>query len=507
MPVPVLAGIDLGTSSLKVVLLDDAGSVVATAASDYPILRGAPGEAEQDPEMWWLALCAALPRALAACGSRGSELRAIGVSGQMHGIVALDETMRPLRPAIIWADQRGAQEVAEIEQRIDQAALLAHTGSRASVGFSAPKILWLRRNEPDIFARCRWLLLPKDYLRLRLTGELATEPSDASATLLFDIHQRDWSDTLLKQLDLPRTVLPPIQPSLAQVGVVLPQAAAELGIPAGIPVIAGAGDTPAQALGYGVFDQKVVLATISSGGQLFATIEQPRTDPQGRIHTLCHVMPDRWYVLGALQAAGLALRWFRDTFARDLGAESYISLLSEAATAPAGANGLIFLPYLLGERTPHMDHTARAVFFGLTLQHDRAAATRAVLEGVAFAFRDALNVFREVGLQCDEVRMGGGGSRSHLWRGIFADVLGVPVVLNDAEQGAALGAALLAGLGIGHFANVAEATKLAVRVIDRHEPDAEHVARYDEAYLMYRALYTSLREQFRALAASGLTLA
>lgn len=500
MSAPLLAGIDLGTSSLKVVVLSEAGQAIGVAAADYPIRADAPGHAEQDPELWWRALREALGRALAACGGRAGALAAIGLSGQMHGIVALDRRDRPLRPAILWADQRGQDECAEIERLIDPAALLAHTGSRASVGFSAPKILWVRRHEPERFAACARLLLPKDYLRLRLTGEIATEPTDASATLLFDLAQRDWSDLILDRLDLPRALFPPVRPSLAVVGAVGPAAAADLGIAVGIPVIAGAGDTAAQAIGYGAHDPGGALATISSGGQLFAALDRPRIDPGGRVHTLCHVAPNRWYLLGAIQAAGLALRWFREQFARDLPPHGYDALIAEAADAPVGAGGLVFLPYLLGERTPHMDNQARAAFVGFTLRHDRAAATRAVLEGVAFAFRDALGAFQDLGVRPAELRLGGGGSRSPLWRTIFADALGLPVTITDAQEGAALGAALMAGVGVGRFADLAAASASAVRIVAVIAPQPERAARYAELYNVYRELYGSLREPFAALA-------
>lgn len=500
---PRLIGIDLGTSSLKVVLLNDAAQVVGVATSNYPILSNGLDQAEQNPEDWWKALRAALHDALAQCDGRTDNVRGIGLSGQMHGIVALDVRHRPLRPAILWADQRGSEEAALIEQTIGNDKLVETTGSSASVAFSAAKILWLRRHEPDLFARCVKILQPKDYLHLRLTGELATEATDASGTLLFDLRQRDWSDMLLDALELPRHLFAPVYPSLSQVGTVSAFAASELGIPAAIPVIVGAGDTPAQAVGYGVIESGTVLATISSGGQLFASIDQPRIDSAGRVHTLCHISPDRWYVLGALQAAGLALSWFRDQLLQDQTSPSFEALTEAAADISVGARGLIFLPYLLGERTPHMDNQARAVFFGFSLQHDRAAATRAVMEGVAFAFRDALNVFRSINVPVDTVYLGGGGSRSPLWRRIFADVLGVPVHLPAAAQGAAQGAALLAGVGVGHFKDLAETANTAPRIVETIEPQAMNTARYDELYAIYTGLYANLREQFIALSRFG----
>lgn len=494
-----LIGIDLGTSSLKVVLLNDAAQVVGVAAADYPIESSAPGHAEQNPHDWWLALRRALDGALAQCGGRSDGLIGIGLSGQMHGIVAVDAQHQPLRSAILWADQRGGEETAFIQQTVDQDTLIQTTGSHASVAFSAPKILWLRQHESDVFARCVTILQPKDYLHLRLTGEIATEATDASGTLLFDIRQRDWSDMLLDSLDLPRRLFPPVHHSLSKIGVVSRVAAAELGIPAGIPVIAGAGDTPAQAIGYGVLETRTVLATISTGGQLFAAIDEPRIDPAGRVHTLCHVTPDRWYVLGALQAAGLALRWFRDQLLQIAPPFSFEELAAAAEHVPAGAQGLIFLPYLLGERTPHMNHQARAVFCGFTLRHDRAAATRAVMEGVALAFRDALGVFLALGVPIDTVMLGGGGSRSAVWQRIMADVLGMPIELPAATEGAAQGAALLAGVGVGHFRDLADATSSTARVVETIEPNAENIDRYNELYTVYTSLYPSLQEQFTAL--------
>jgi xylulokinase len=544
----LLAGIDLGTSSLKVVLLDPDGRVRGSAAADYPLHAPAPGVAEQAPEDWWAALRSALAGALARAGCAGSDVAAVGLSGQMHGIVALDGQGRPLRRAIIWADQRGADEVRLIEERVQRGELLALTGSRASVGLSAPKILWLQRREPQTFARCRQILLPKDYLGLRLTGAALSEPSDAAGTLLFDLVRGTWSDTLLERLGIPHTLLPPVVPSLAPRGALTAAAAAELGLRPGTPVLAGAGDTPCQAAAYGGLRPGSVLATLSSGGQLLAATGAPLTDPLGRVHTLCHVTPQRWYLLGAIQAAGLGLRWLRDLLTADRrpttdnqrlasgalaatedggrrtkastsadsqgpqtepdgaaqsSAADYEALTAAAAGVGPGAGGLFFLPYLLGERTPHMDNDARAAFVGLSLRHGRPELTRAVLEGVAFAFRDGVEVLRELGLPAETLRLGGGGSRSPLWRQIMADVLGAPVLLTDAAEGAALGAALIAGVGSGAFRDLDEAAALAVRTAATIPPDPRRAARYDQLYGLFRGLYPSLREHFAAAARLG----
>jgi len=545
-PMSLLAGIDLGTSSLKVVLLDPDGRVRGSAAAGYPLHAPAPGVAEQAPEDWWAALRSALAGALALAGCAGSDIAAVGLSGQMHGIVALDGRGRPLRRAIIWADQRGADEVRLIEERVHRGELLALTGSRASVGLSAPKILWLQRHEPQTFARCRQILLPKDYLGLRLTGAALSEPSDAAGTLLFDLVRGDWSDTLLERLGIPRALLPPVVASLAPRGGLAAAAAAELGLRPGTPVLAGAGDTPCQAAAYGGLRPGSVLATLSSGGQLLAATGAPLTDPQGRVHTLCHVTPQRWYLLGAIQAAGLGLRWLRELLAADQRpttddqrlasgalaatedggrrtksaasasaqdtqaapdpdppADSYEALTAAAADVQPGAGELFFLPYLLGERTPHMDNDARAAFVGLSLRHGRPELTRAVLEGVAFAFRDGVEVLRELGLPAETLRLGGGGSRSPLWRQIMADVLGAPVLLTDAAEGAALGAALIAGVGSGAFRDLDEAAALAVRTAATIPPDPRRAARYDQLYGLFRGLYPSLREHFAAAARLG----
>lgn len=493
---PILAGIDLGTSGLKVVLLNESGEVLTLATANYPIRSDAPGKAEQDPELWWEALRAALTQALIACGGDSSSLIGIGLSGQMHGIVPLDETDRPLRPAILWADQRSSEEVNRIENLIDRSTLLAHTGNRASVGYTAPKILWFRHNEPELFARCSRLLLPKDYLRLLLTGEFATEPTDASATLLFDLEKRDWSEFLLDLFEIPGELLPPVVQTLDVVGKLRSEAASELGLPAGIPVVAGAGDTPAQAVGYGVLNPGDALLTLSSGGQLFLVLDRPQIDPEGRVHTLCYVTEDSWYLMGALLATGLALRWFRDQFGRDLADASYETFLAEAGRVPVGSDGLLFLPYLLGERTPHMDNNARAVFFGLSLRHDRASLTRAVLEGVAFAFRDALSVFREMGIGINELRIGAGGSQSPLWRSIIADVLGLPLTMTDVKQGATLGAALLAGIGVGHFKDLVETSRALIRPVETIIPHPERTAYYNEMFELYRKLYQRVKDLF-----------
>ncbi|MCU0493690.1 MAG: xylulokinase [Chloroflexaceae bacterium] len=486
-------GIDLGTSSLKVVVVGETGQLLSRANASYPLLAEKPGQAEQHPDDWWTALVTALRQALAASARPASAVRGLGLSGQMHGIVPLDATGVPLRRAMLWADQRGEAECRQLEQTVDPALVLARTGSRPAVAFSAVKLLWLRAHEPETFARVAHVLQPKDYLRLRLTGELATDPTDASGTLLFDLARRGWWQGLLEKLNLSPALLPPVRPSSAIAGQLTAAAAAELGLPVGLPVATGAGDTAAQALAYGATRPGVVLATISSGGQLVAPLRQPQVEPGGRVHTFCHVEPGLWYALGAFQSAGLALRWLGDL----LGANgNYDDLIAEATAVPPGADGLIFLPYLLGERTPHLNNQARAVFFGLTLSHGRAALVRAVLEGVAYAFRDGLAVFYSMGLPVVEVRLGSGGARSPLWRSIFADVLGLPVRPVMGDDGAAMGAAMLAAAGVDRVSTLARNAPSSATPGATVQPDPANRQQYDEGYRRYRELYPSLQPHF-----------
>ncbi len=485
----VVAGIDLGTSSVKVALLGPDGRVLATGTAPYLLNTPAPGIAEQNPADWWHGVGAALAQARAACGPH--QIVGLCLAGQMHGIVLLGADDRPVRPAIIWADQRGAAQCDAIEQAITPERLVAITGSRAAVGLSAPKLLWVRDNEPDVWAQVRRVLLPKDYVRRVLVGDDATEPSDASATLLYDLERADWSGELLERLALDARLLPPVVPSAAAFA--LGRSAAQaLDLPAGLPVVAGAGDTPAQALGYGITRPDQMLLTISSGGQLLAPLPAPRTDLAGRIHTFAHCVPGRWYALGALQAAGLALQWLRDA----TGGAPLETLLAEAANVPAGARGLVFLPYLLGERTPHRDALARGALVGLTMQHGRPELVRAVLEGVAFAFCDADAVLRELGSAPTLTLLGSGGSRSALWGQILADVLGRDLFPAELAEGAARGAALLAGQHLGWWpAEHAPDLVMGQAIV----PDAARHQFYRERWALYRECYPLLRDMHHRL--------
>ena len=469
-----LVGLDVGTTGVKALAVSPDGDVLGRAEQDYALSTPQPGWSEQDPEDWCRAAEAALD-SLAV-----SDLGGIGLSGQMHGLVALDERERVLRPAILWNDQRTAAECAEIEERLGLLRLVGLTGNRALPGFTAPKLLWLRRHEPEIYARIAHILLPKDYVRLRLTGERATDASDASGTLLFDVAGRRWSDEVVSALELPREWLPPVVESPAVAGHTAD----------GIPVAAGAGDQAAGALGVGVDRPGPLSVVLGTSGVVFAALPGFAADPEGRVHSFCHAVPDGWHAMGVMLSAAGSLRWLRDAVAPG---EPFESLIAEAESCPPGAEGLLFLPYLAGERTPHADPNARGAFVGLTLRHGRGALVRAVLEGVAFGLRDALELLQTLGVEPRVGRASGGGARSDLWLRIVASVLGIPLERAVAEEGAAYGAALLGGVAAGVFADVHEAVAACVRVRDRIEPEPAWADAYAGGYRRYRALYPALR--------------
>ena len=455
-----LVGLDVGTTGVKAIAISPEGEVLARAEEEYPLSTPQPGWAEQDPEHWWRAT----ERALATLGM---DSAGIGLSGQMHGLVALDAADRVLRPAILWNDQRTAAECAEIEERVGLERLIALTGNRALTGFTAPKLLWLRHHEPELYSRIAHVLLPKDYVRLRLTGERAIDVADASGTLLFDVAARRWSEEVCAALEVPLEWLPPAHES---------------------PAIAGAGDQAAGALGVGVDRPGPVSVVLGTSGVVFGVLLAYATDPEARVHVFCHAVPGRWHAMGVMLSAAGSLRWLHDV----LGGE-YQELLAGAGRWPPGAEGLLFAPYLAGERTPHADPGARGAFAGLSLRHDRGALARAVLEGVAFGLRDSLEILRELGLGPEAGRVSGGGTRSRLWLRIVASVLGLPLEATLVEEGAAYGAALLAGVRSGVFSDVHDAVARCVRVRETVDPEPEWTAAYDEAYARFRRLYPALR--------------
>ncbi len=474
----VLVGLDVGTSGVKGIALGEDGAVLARAERGYALATPRAGWAEQDPEAWWGASEAALAELGAATGERPA---ALGLSGQMHGLVALDESDRPLRPAILWNDQRTSEETAEIEDLVGAPRLLELTGNRAQTGFTAPKLLWLRRHEPHVYERIRSILLPKDYVRLRLTGERATDVSDASGTLLFDVGARRWSEEVCTALSVDPAVLPPALESPQRSSVTTD----------GVPVAAGAGDQAAGALGAGVIDESSPASVVlGSSGVVFRALDGYPSEASAGAHTFCHATPQRWHAMGVVLSAAASLRWLREVTAPDTG---YERLLGEAERWPPGVEGLTFLPYLAGERTPHADPAARGSFTGLSLRHDRGALVRAVLEGVAFALRDCLEVL-PAHARISRGRAGGGGARSELWLRILASVLALPLERTAADEGAAFGAALLGGLAAGVWSDPAQAVATTVRTTGQIEPDPEWTERYAELRERFRALYPAIRK-------------
>jgi xylulokinase len=449
-----LVGLDVGTTAVKGVAIDETGRVLATASADYPLARPQPGWSEQEPEDWWRAARDVLGRLPAA---------PVGLSGQMHGLVVLDAERRVLRPAILWNDQRTAAECAEIEERVGPARLLELTGNRALTGFTAPKLLWLRRHEPELFGRIRHVLLPKDYVRLRLTAELAVDAADASGTLLFDVRRRCWSEEVCAALDIPLEWLPPAHESTE---------------------IAGAGDQAAAALGVGIARPGPVSVVLGTSGVAFSALPTYEHDREGRLHAFCHAVPDTWHAMGVMLSAAGSAAWLRNVLAGDL-----VDLEAEAAQWPPGTEGLLFAPYLAGERTPHPDPDARGAFVGLSVRHDRGALWRAMLEGVAYGLRDSLELLRELGARPDSARVSGGGARSELWLRIVASVLGLPLETTESEEGSAFGAALLAGVRAGVFSDADDAVARCVRPRRRIEPEWD----YEQDYRRFRRLYPTLR--------------
>ena len=494
-----LLGIDVSTTATKALLIDDTGKVVAVAATEYPFDTPQPLWSEQDPAVWWYAAVQSIRRLLADSAIDPAQIAAIGLTGQMHGLVLLDEDGAVLRPAILWNDQRTGAQCDEIRARVGKVELIRITGNDALTGFTAPKILWVRENEPEIFARARSFVLPKDYLRLRLTGVQATDRADGSGTLLMDLQERDWSQALLDVLELPRELVPKSFEGVEITGTISADAAEMTGLREGTPVVAGGGDQAAGAVGVGAVTEGIVSLALGTSGVVFATTNRPVYQPEGRLHAFCHSVPERWHLMGVTLAAAGSLRWYRDTLAPGVG---YEELLAPTADIAPGSEGLLFLPYLTGERTPHPDPLARGAFVGLTIRHTQAHMTRAVLEGVAFALRDSFELMKGVGLaQVQQVRISGGGARSSLWRQILADVLGTELVTINTTEGAAFGAALLAGVGAGIWPDVDTACNTTIQVTGSTLPQAAAVEHYNAVYHAYGALYPALKASFAGLAA------
>jgi xylulokinase len=499
-------GLDIGTSGTKALLITTDGAVAATATAEYPLSTPRPQWAEQDPLDWWHAVCAVSRSVIAKAAVPPSAIKGIGLSGQMHGSVFLDSQGGVIRPAILWCDQRTQAECDWITEQAGRENLVRYIGNPVLTGFTAPKIVWLRRNEPDSYARVRQVLLPKDYIRWKLTRAFATEVSDASGTALFDVAGRRWSGAMLSAAGIPASWMPECVESVLVTGAVTDEAAALTGLLAGTPVVGGAGDQAAGAVGSGIVETGIVSSTVGTSGVVFAYADLPAVDPGLRVHTFCHAVPGKWHTMGVVLSAGGSLRWLRDTFyateagvAKASGADIYNVIADEAAGVPAGSEGLVFLPYLTGERTPHPDPHARGVFFGITLRHGRPHFARAVLEGVAYALADTFDIFRALDIRITQVRASGGGAKSSLWRHIHADVTGHPHVALQVDEGPALGVALLAAVGTGAYATVADACRAVVRLGDATAPDPAHESVYRGTRDVYRALYPALKDQFAAI--------
>jgi xylulokinase len=501
-------GIDVGTGGLRAIVIDaESGRVMGAATSDYPLSTPQPLWGEQDPAHWWQAARQAIPQALSRSGVRAQELAGLGLTGQMHGLVLLDEQQAVIRPAILWLDQRTARECEAIHERVGLERLRAITCNPALTGFTAPKLLWVKEHEPQAFARARHVLLPKDYLRFMLSGAFATDVADASGTLLLDVPRRTWSGELLELLEIPAAWLPSVHEGPEVVARVSEAGAAATGLPAGLPIAAGGGDQAAGGVGNGIVRPGLLSCTIGTSGVLFAATERPQPDARGALQAFCHSVPGMWHVMGVTQGAGLSLRWVRDhlgdaeaAVAARLGADAYDLLTREAESAPPGCEGLLFLPYLMGERAPHLDPHARGGWIGLTARHDRAALIRSVLEGVAYSLRDCLELLRQAGVAVTDIRASGGGARSPLWRQLQADVFALPVTQLESAEGPAFGAALLAGVGAGIYPDVASACERTIHEAGRLTPDAARQRTYEAYYDVYRTFYPALADQFRRLA-------
>ena len=487
----VVLGIDVGTQSAKCIVLDATGELRGVGQEPYDILTPRPQWIEQDPHAWWAAVVSAVRQAMREAEMTAGRVRGIGVTGQMHGAVLVGEDLEPLRPAIIWLDRRSANLCELILKRVPPDVVLMEAGNRLSPGFAGASAAWLREVEPETLDRARAIIQPKDYLVLRLTGEISSEPSDASATWLYDIRQRRWSETLASACGVPFQALPTPLASTTVVGELRPTPAFDLGLRPDIPVVAGAGDQAALLLGTGVVEPGRGSITVGTGGQMTIVSTRPMIDPQLRLNTFCHAVPGRWYTMGAILNAGVALRWWRDVLG-GRGATSYHALLAEAAQVPAGAEGLFFLPYLEGERTPYMNPNATGAFVGLTLRHSQAHMTRAVLEGVAFAFKDCLLTLREAGPVPDHFLVGGGGAQGGLWRQILSSTLGVSLQQVEGAEHTATGAAMLAGLGARVFYDLAQAVASVVRYGATETPDPADQALYTAQHARYQALYPAL---------------
>ena len=494
-------GLDTGTGGTRALLVDEAGKVRFAFTAPHEEMRmERPLWAEQRPENWWEAAQAAIRGVLEAAGATGKQVRGVGLTGQMHGLVMLDEAGEVIRPALIWCDQRSQPQVDWINRTVGKDNIMAYIANPVLTGFTLPKLLWVRDNDPASYARLRKLLLPKDYVRYRLTGEFASDVSDASGTALFDVITRRWSHAMVSRLKLDPAILPHVVESSEVTGTVTEIAAKETGLEPGTPVVGGAGDQAASAVGNGIVEEGVVSCTLGTSGVVFAHLERATYDPHGRVHTFCHAVKGKWHVMGVTQGAGLSLQWFRNQLAPDA---SYDALTAEAAQAAPGAQGLFWLPYLMGERTPHLDASARGGWIGITAKHTRADLIRALIEGVSYSQKDCLEILEGLGVPVDSVRASGGGGQSPLWRQILADVFGKRVATLETQEGSAYGAALLAMVGTGAYSSVPEVCRAVTREVDAVAPRSHEMQIYARGYEVYKALYPSFRPLYGLIASLG----
>lgn len=502
-----LIGIDIGTSATKTVLFDENGSVVASASQEYPLYQPENGWAEQKPEDWKEAVLHTLKQVTETAGIPGEQIQGIGLSGQMHGLVMLDEAGKVLRPSIIWCDQRTGEEVEDMLRIMPRERWIEITANPPLTGWTAAKILWVRKHEPELYARCRHILLPKDYIRYVLTGVFAAEVSDASGMQLMNVAERCWSEEVLEKLEIPSEWLGTLYESCELTGRLLPDIAEQTGLAAGTAVAGGAGDNAAAAVGTGVVRDGMAFTTIGTSGVVFAHSSQMSLDPKGRVHTCCCAVPGAWHVMGVTQGAGLSLKWFRDTCCRDLIAEAenkgidvYELINQAAAEIPAGSDQLLYLPYLMGERTPHLNPDARAVFFGLSAMHTQGHMLRAVMEGVSYSLADCNDILKEMEIHVDQMMACGGGGRSPLWRQMLADLYGCAVKTIHQTEGPALGAAILAGVAGGVYESVEAACDKLISAAACTEPDEEEARLYRAYHKLYQQLYVQLKESYTELA-------
>lgn len=501
-----LIGIDIGTSGTKAVLFDENGCPVSSHTEEYPLYQPRNGWAEQNAEDWAKASLYCLKAVMEKSGVKAADVKGIGLSGQMHGLVMLDRDNRPLRKSIIWCDQRTQKECDIITERTGKKRLIEITANPALTGFTASKILWVKNNEPEIFEKCRHILLPKDYVRLVLTDSYATEVSDASGMQLLDVPKRKWSGEMLEVLGIDRSMLADVFESYEISGYINKETAAYTGLAEGTPVCGGAGDQAAAAIGNGIVKEGILSDTLGTSGVVFAHTDKPLIDSKGRVHTFCHAVPGAWHIMGVTQAAGLSLRWFRDNFcgeelaqAAEQGLDVYDIMMQKIENLPAGSGKLLYLPYLMGERTPHLSSEARGVFFGLSAIHNKYDMLRAVIEGINFSQRDCYEIIKEQGIKAEEIRAGGGGSRSPVWRKMLADCLGAEITTVNSSEGGALGVAVLAGVGTGIYRSVQEACEKIIKVKTSVSPDKGNYKKYTDLYGIYKNLYSSLETNYSEL--------